>query len=236
MAGPSCVAALLCATVALAQPAEDLLARVDRLRHPWPAFSVEAQITSDRAEQRWKIWARENGDARIEGLSGKEQGRTVLLLGEDMWLLLPRARRPVRVTPQQRMLGPAAGGDLARTRFAQDYEVKDRAEDSVDGEPCWRLDLAARKPGASYRTARLFVAKASGEPRHAHFYLASGKLARTTRFKRPVEIRGIQVIPGMRVEEPKGAAATLSFSAWAPAPADPERFRLPPSDRPSGEK
>lgn len=220
--------ALLLAVPALlqAQPAEEILAKVDRLRHPWTAFTAEVRMVAGKTEQRWKVHARENGDTRIEGLSGKELGRVVLILGEDMWLVLPGARRPVRVTPQQRMLGPAAGGDLARTRFAEDYEIQAKVEDSSTPEAAWRLDLKARRSAMSYRTARLWVARA-GHPLRADFHLASGKLSKTLRFDPPQAVKGTQVVPGMTVEEPKGGTATLRFSDWRPGAPDPALFRLP---------
>ena len=63
-----------------------------------------------------------------------------------------------RMTPQQRLLGPAAGGDVARTRFRKDYTVQEVTEETLGDRPCWRLDLTARSPALSARTVRLWVA------------------------------------------------------------------------------
>ncbi|HJV22334.1 MAG TPA: hypothetical protein VJ570_06545, partial [Holophagaceae bacterium] len=95
--------------------AEDLLSAADRHRHPWGAFQVVIALKVGREEQKWRVHARDNGDARVDGVSEKEKDRSVLVLGDDMWLLLPNAKRPVKVSPQQRLLGPASGGDIART-------------------------------------------------------------------------------------------------------------------------
>src|ERR1035438_4876031 len=142
---------LLVAFPALAQSGEEILAQVDRLRHPWPSFTMELTLTATGASQRWKVSARENGDARLDGLSTKEKGRAVLLLGDQMWLLLPGSKRPVKVTPQQRMMGSAAGGDVARTRFREDYTVQALAEERMDGQDCLRLKLAAKRPSFDAR-------------------------------------------------------------------------------------
>lgn len=221
----------LAALPVLAQSGEELLARVDRLRHPWPAFTVELTLRDGKAAQRWKVSARENGDARLDGLSEKELGRSVLLLGDEMWLRLPGSRRPLKVTPQQRLLGPAAGGDVARTRFREDYAVTALAEEDLEGRPCWRLDLEARRPALSARRVTLWVARAGSLPLLAEFRLASGRLARTARFGPPVQAHGQLVLSGLVLEEPGGARVELAFGAWTRGGVAPGTFDLPAGSR-----
>lgn len=226
-------ALLLCAASLAARGpeaarAEEVLAQVDRLRHPWPSFTVELTVATAKASQRWRVAAREDGDARLDGLSDKEKGRAVLLRGDDMWLLLPGTKRPLKVTPQQRLLGPAAGGDVARTRFREDYRVAGMAEEPFEGRPCWRLDLVARRPALSARTVRLWVARNNGAPLQADFFLASGKLARTARFGPPTEAAGRPVLRGLELTEPDGSKATLTFAHWHAGGVDPAWFELPP--------
>ncbi|MDP1831116.1 MAG: outer membrane lipoprotein-sorting protein [Geothrix sp.] len=222
---------LFAALPALAQSGEEILARVDRLRHPWPAFSVELTVKDAKTSQRWRVSAREDGDARLDGLGDKEKGRAVLMLGDQMWLLLPGSRRPLKITPQQRMLGPAAGGDVARTRFRKDYTVQELNEDALDGHPCWRLELAARTPTLSARTVRLWVEKDRMLPVKAEFHLASGKLARTAVFGPPVQVLGQPVLSWMDLIEPGGAKVGLVFSGWTKGGVDADLFELPATAR-----
>lgn len=219
---------LACASLSLsAQSGEEILARVDRLRHPWPVFTVELTVKDARASQRWKVSARDNGDARLDGLSDKERGRSVLLRGDQMWLLLPGSRRPLLVTPQQRLLGPAAGGDVARTRFREDYTVSGLTEVSLEGRPCWRLELQARRPALSAREVVLWVAKEGSLPVRAEFHLASGRLARTARFGPLGLAQGQPVLTGMVLEEPNGQRIELTFSGWTRGGVAPSTFDLP---------
>jgi hypothetical protein len=219
--------AVLIAAPLLAQSGEQLLAGVDRLRHPWPAFSVQVELGDARRSQVWRVRARENGDARVDGVSEKEKGRSVLVLGDQMWLLLPNAKKPVAVSPAQRLLGPAAGGDIARTRFAEDYGVKALGVGSLDGQAVWLLDLEAKRKSLTHRTARLAVAKADGRPLQADFFLASGKAARTVKFGAPGSAAGKKVLTTMTVFEPGGGSAEIKFSGWAPGAVDPKAFELP---------
>lgn len=222
---------LLAALPVLAQSGEEILARVDRLRHPWPAFTMELTLQAGEATQRWKVSARENGDARLDGLSAKEKGRSVLLLGDQMWLLLPNAKRPLKVTPQQRLMGSAAGGDVARTRFREDYAVHALAEASLEGRDCWRLELSARRPALSARQVMLWVAKEGSLPLRAEFRLASGKLARTALFGPPVQVQGQAVLSSMALEEPSGSRVELHFGQWARGGVPSVAFDLPVVER-----
>lgn len=218
---------LLTALPLLSQSGEEILARVDRLRHPWPAFRVELTVTDARTTQRWSVSARENGDARLDGLSEKEKGRAVLMLGDQMWLLLPGTRRPMKVTPQQRMMGSAAGGDVARTRFGKDYRVETLKDEELEGRPCWRLELSARTPGLSARTVTLWVAKERMLPVKAEFRLASGKLSRTAWFGPTALALGQPVLSSIDLVESDGAKVELAFSGWAKGGVGPDRFDLP---------
>jgi hypothetical protein len=220
-------AILLAAAPLLGQSGEQILAGVDRLRHPWPSFAVDIEIAAGPRAQVWRVRARDNGDARVEGVSQKEKGRAVLVLGDQMWLLLPNAKRPVQVSPAQRLLGPAAGGDIARTRFAEDYAVKTLGVGQLEGQAVWLLDLEARRKSLTHRTARLAVAKADGRPLQADFFLASGKAARTVKFAPPGSAAGKKVLTAMTVFEPAGGKAEIRFSAWAPGAVDPKAFELP---------
>lgn len=211
----------------MAQSGEEILTQVDHLRHPWPAFRVELTMKDARSIQRWRVSARENGDARLDGLSDREKGRAVLMLGEQMWLLLPGSKRPLKVTPQQRMMGSAAGGDVARTRFRKDYTVQGLNEEVLDGRLCWRLDLVARTPGLSARTVRLWVAKDRLLPLKAEFLLASGKVAHTAVFGPPVQALGQPVLSWMQLAEPGGAQVELAFSGWSKGGVEAELFELP---------
>lgn len=222
-------ALLLPAFVSAAQPdAAALLAKVDRLRQPWPAFSADLALVEQGRETRWRLSVASDGDTRLDGLTAKEKGRAVLMKGERMWLLTPGSKRAIPVTPQQRLVGSAAGGDLARLKLAGDFEPAGIQEATLDGEPCWRIELAARRPSVPYRRAVLWVRKEGELPRAVDFYFASGKLAQTVRFAPPVRMEGRPFIAGLTLGDPKHPArAAMRLSAVAVGEPDPARFEPP---------
>lgn len=217
---------LLATCSLMGQSSEESLKGVDRYRFPWPSFSVEVTLQDGKIQQQWRVLVRENGDARVEGLSTKEQGRVVLLLAQEMWLLLPNAKRPVKVSPQQRLLGPAAGGDIARFRFASDYTVSDHREEPLDGTLTQRLDLQARSKSQSYQKAVLWL-NGEGQPLRSDFFYASGKQARIARYGPIVQAQGAQVLSSLELEEPSGRSVKLTFSHWKPVQTEDRLFRLP---------
>jgi outer membrane lipoprotein-sorting protein len=206
---------------------EDLLAAADRLRHPFPSFSVDVTLKDRKGEQHWRVRARENGDARVEGLSEKEKGRAVLVKGDDLWLLLPNTKRPLKVSPQQRLLGPASGGDLARTRFKDDYAVESLRADAIEGREVWLLDLKAKRPALTFQRARLTVDRADHAPLRAEFLFASGKVAKTVRFIPGGQAGSHPALRAMDITDPDGATATISFSNWIQGTHDDALFELP---------
>ena len=47
-----------------------------------------------------------------------EKNQKVLMVDDDFWIILPNSRRPVRITPMQKLLGEASTGDIARMTWS----------------------------------------------------------------------------------------------------------------------
>ncbi len=74
--------------------------------------------------------------------------------GNDLWFHDPASRTSSRISPQQRLLGQAASGDVVTVNLALDYAaVLPGAEEIPDGDRqrrhCWKLALSARTPEVS---------------------------------------------------------------------------------------
>jgi hypothetical protein len=230
MAAPRALLFALPALLAAQTPdAAALVAKVDRLRHPWPAFSADLTLTDQGRESQWRLSVASNGDSRLDGLAPKQAaGRAVLMKGEKMWLLTPGSKRAIPVTPQQRLIGSAAGGDLARTRLGDDYGAVGLEAGERDGQPCWRVALAAKRPSVPYARAELWILRRGETPLAADFYYASGKLAHTVRFGAPVTAEGRPVIASLSLGDgTHPAQSTMTLSRWKPGEPDAKRFELP---------
>lgn len=115
--------------------------------------------------------------------SPSERGQKMLMLGDDFWLVLPPSQRPLRITPMQKLLGDASTGDVASMTWSEDYDGKLEGEQTVDGVPCLKLDIAGQRKGVSYPRIVLYLAKNDRRPVRAELYVASEKLAKEADFR-----------------------------------------------------
>jgi Outer membrane lipoprotein-sorting protein len=153
---------------------------------------------------------------------GKQKGRKILTVGDRVWLIVPGATRPVPVSKSQRLMGAAAFGDIARLRFADEYDGAVRPE----GEPGMLVvDLSAKRQGAAYPKGVLWVGEQDGRPRKLRLLLASGKEAKEVRFTaygddhrlKTMEIRDLLAQGGDN-------ATSLTFESYEPRKLDPKIF------------
>src|ERR1700676_2266398 len=85
----------------------------------------------------------------------RDTGKLMLKNGNDLWLYDPSSTASIRLSPQQRLLGQAANGDVVTVDLAKDYRAQLAAEEDVqDGERqtrhCYQLLLAAAAPDVTY--------------------------------------------------------------------------------------
>lgn len=114
--------------------------------------------------------------------SSGEKDQKVLMLADKFWLLMPASRRPIRITPMQKLLGEASTGDIATMNWNQDYNAEYAGLEEMDGQPVDHLLLTAVTKGVSYKTIDLFLQPATHKPIRADLFTSSGKLAKTATF------------------------------------------------------
>lgn len=113
---------------------------------------------------------------------GVNQGQKVLMQDQQFWLQLPGSRRPLRITPLQKLMGEASSGDVASLSWQQDYQATLASEQADPATVV--LELSAARDGLSYQRIRLYLAAADKFPQHAEFYVTSGKLTKQATFVR----------------------------------------------------
>jgi len=109
--------------------------------------------------------------------------RMVLMVGRNMWFIRSGLKKPVSLSPRQKLLGDAANGDIASTNYVDDYHAVLLGEETVRGEPCYVLDLKAANKNVTYDRIKYWVSKERLVGIQAEFYTLSGKLFKTAEFK-----------------------------------------------------
>ncbi|MGH9400000.1 MAG: outer membrane lipoprotein-sorting protein, partial [Thermoanaerobaculia bacterium] len=164
------------------------LAEVDATRNAFPEAVIRARATQvlDGREQgsaEFEIYVKGRDRALIVFRDPKNNGRKVLTVRERMWLIVPGTTNPVPITPNQRLLGGASFGDVAKVRFAEDFTAAAReGAETVARRQCRVLDLAATDPRAPYPKVVLWVDPVDHLARKVLFVLPSGKEAKEAFF------------------------------------------------------
>jgi len=184
---PKIIPFVLAATVSLAavtaEPIPDpteLLTKVDQRRFvPDMDFTLtltaykDSQVVEESALWGW-VKADPQGTkallAFVEPASTK--GRKMLMDGPTVYLLFPKTRNPIRLSPLQVLVGQSSNGDVARASFSQDYDAQGLTSEEREGKPCWVFALAAKadRQGSAYRKVSLWVEKETLRPVAADFF------------------------------------------------------------------
>ncbi|NTW58468.1 MAG: outer membrane lipoprotein-sorting protein [Nitrospirae bacterium] len=109
--------------------------------------------------------------------------RMVLMVDRNMWFIRSGLKKPVSISPRQKLMGDAANGDIASTNYADDYSGELAGEETVKDEACYVLDLKAATKNVTYDRIRYWVSKARMVGVKAEFYTLSGMLFKTADFR-----------------------------------------------------
>jgi outer membrane lipoprotein-sorting protein len=106
----------------------------------------------------------------------------VLMKDRNMWFIRSGLKKPVSISPRQKLMGDAANGDIASTNYAEDYTGELDGNETVKGEQCYVLELKAANKNVTYDRIRYWVSKERLVGVKAEFYTLSGKLFKTAEF------------------------------------------------------
>ena len=142
----------------------------------------------------------------------------LLISGRNIWFLRTGLRKPVPISPRQRLLGQASNGDVAATNYAGSYLATLTGQVDIDGRPCHQLELTAVGDNVTYPRIRYWIAVDSGLAVKADFFALSEKLIKSARFEyaNTVEYNGkkLPFVSRMTIEDQinKGQKTVLEYS------------------------
>ncbi len=118
----------------------------------------------------------------------KVKGQKLLMTSHNMWFAKPGLRKPVPISPRQKLVGGAAYGDIAATNYAEDYEAKPFEDEVVKDELCYVFDLAAVNKKATYDRIKYWISKERLVGVKADFFTISGKMFKSAVFEYENEV------------------------------------------------
>lgn len=180
--------------------AQSILAASDAVRNPSKPFGVVVTLIEYRNRKQTdattlEVYSkadRTGGQYRslIRFVDPpRDASKLMLKNGNDLWFFDPASKASMRLSPQQRLLGQAANGDVVTVNLAKDYRAELLGvEDVTDGERarrhCFKLRLVELSAEVTYHQVEMWVEAESARPVKALFYAESGRLLKTAYYRK----------------------------------------------------
>ncbi|MBV8537302.1 MAG: outer membrane lipoprotein-sorting protein [Alphaproteobacteria bacterium] len=177
---------------ARAQTAQEIIAAADKVRNPGEPFRSTNTLTEfiagkPRDQNVLVVFSKEDpATHQFRNLvryvaPARDQGKMVLLDGRVLWFYDPNSKASVRISPQQRLIGQAAIGDVLTVNLAVDYAGTLLGDETIQDagrkdRQCWHLDMKAANDQAVYNRVEYWVEHGTSYPVKAKFYSDSGRL------------------------------------------------------------
>jgi hypothetical protein len=217
--------------------ADDIVAASDRVRNPDKPFSLKTVLTEydkGREEDSMVLIVYSKKAAESASPSGayrslvkfvepkRDKGKLMLKDGNVLWFYDPDSKASVRISPEQRLMGQAANGDVVTVDFHNDYKASLMPEETImDADKkehlCFKLSMVATNSSVTYHRVELWVRKDNFWPVKGKFYSESGRLLKTAYYRgyeehlgnhRPTEVI---IIDGLNTK----LITTMKFSSYA---------------------
>jgi len=183
----SCCVAVAVPVVAQERSVTDILRASDRARGNLDGIVWNITITTNedggRESRGMTVKVKKNNTLARFTSPANMNDRMVLMKDRNMWFIRSGLKKPVSLSPRQKLLGDAANGDIASTNYVDDYHGVLLGEETVRSEPCYVLDLKAANKSVTYDRIKYWVSKERLVGVQAEFYTISGKLFKTAEFK-----------------------------------------------------
>ncbi|MBN2123999.1 MAG: outer membrane lipoprotein-sorting protein [Deltaproteobacteria bacterium] len=166
---------------------EEILRKADQARGN--VEGIEWRIEIDSVEQGRKqhriLCVKARGYNSLAEFLGpaKVKGQKLLMIDRNMWFIKPGLRKPVPISPRQKLLGGASNGDIASTNYSGDYEITKASRAVSNGEPCRLFDLKATNKSATYDRILYWVSDTRLVGVRAEFFTISGKMFKSAVFE-----------------------------------------------------
>ena len=186
--------------------ASEILIAADSFRKPDSSSRVKLEVSLFKkgildSKKSYTVYMKSGRRSLALFNSPGEQGQKALQLDDRFYLLLPKSRRPVRISPMQKLLGEAAIGDISTMTWSEDYSgmILDEVT-TVHGISAIKLKLSAKRAGVTYEQIELWLARKNFRPIQANLYLKSGRIAKMVSY-RSGELNGKEMITAMVMED-----------------------------------
>lgn len=229
---------LIASVTAHAQTATEIVAATDKVRNPHAPFRSTIRFTEyvqgrERDHDSLVVFSKvDPATQQFRNLvqyaePARDAGKRVLLDGSSLWFYDPSSKTSVRISPQQRLIGQAAVGDVLTVNLVVDYNsTLLGTEKIVDAgrteRQCWHLELKAANDRAVYNHIEYWVEQGTFNPVKGKLYSDSGRLLKIVYFRNFTQrlgaVRPVEEVIIDAVDTSLATTATFSDDAFQDVP------------------
>jgi outer membrane lipoprotein-sorting protein len=193
-----CFLFLTSSLLAKTNSAEFYLEKAENIRNPVDDYVVQVELIDKKSgeseERQYEVFIQGMDKALVKYLTPKsEVGTSILMLGSDMWVKTPGSKKPIRISPQQKLTGNAAYGDITRLTFIGNYQATLLREDKFENQDTVVLKLNSidGRP-VTYDLVEYWIDKKIFRPLKTVYMTQSGKAVREGTYTDYQSVFGIQ--------------------------------------------
>jgi len=232
------VAVLVAAPVAIASrpiaagiDGAALLRQVDRRLTPpsYEAYKRLINVEPDGRRREYLLYSINDGRDKVVALflsPASDKGRSTLRLGDNMWMYVPNAGKPIRITSLQSVVGGVFNNaDILSLDYSAEYDVA-RVDESGDD---YLLDLKAKTKAVAYDRLKMWVTRKDTVPTRIECLTPTSMLIKTLHFTDIKDFGGGIVRPAtVETDSPlyKGSTSSMVFVQMKARTVPAEVFTL----------
>lgn len=208
-----------------------LLKQVDRRLNP-PAFDAYKRLINvepDGRTREYLLYSINDGREKVVALflePASDKGRSTLRLGDNMWMYVPNAGRPIRITSLQSVVGGVFNNaDILSLDYSAEYNVTSVDESGED----YLLELKAKTSAVAYDRLKMWVTRKDAFPVRVECLTPTAMLIKTLHFKDIRDFGGGIVRPAtVETDSPlyKGYKSSMVFVQMKARTVPAEVFTL----------
>lgn len=176
---------LFAATGLYAQDGTALLVKIDRNLEP-DSYEMYRKLINnepDGKKKEFMLYMVRKGNEKVAGVflsPPSDKDRSMLRLGDNMWLYIPNVGKPVRITSLQSATGGVFNNaDILRIDFSAEYSV----ETLTDTAGLYLFNLKAKSRSVAYDRLKLWADKKALLPTKIECLTEAQMLIKTLHFK-----------------------------------------------------
>jgi outer membrane lipoprotein-sorting protein len=178
------IAFIFSSAIVSAMSPEDIIRRMEANEVHSSAVSEGAMTIVDRfgtKEITFVAWSAGEEDSLIEFTSPDEKGQKILRTADEIYLYYPDAEEIIRIQGAA-LRESVLGSDFSYEDMTGErgllniYDVELTGEETIQGVPCYRVELTAKRRSVPYPKETWWIDKEIFVTRQAHKFSLSGKL------------------------------------------------------------